>query len=189
MPLDRFIEARILRPLRMESTGFYVKHDKLNRLVEGMKDPKTGKAQPLIDVTKPPKILSGGGGMVASTMDYARFAQMLLNRSRLDGVRIVTRKTVEYMTADHLGATISPGALTGSGYSFGLGFGIRMQNGISPRIGTSGDYYWSGLAGTYFWIDPKEELIAILMIQDLVRGPSFYYFPIMRSLVYQAITE
>jgi CubicO group peptidase (beta-lactamase class C family) len=189
MTLDRFIEARILRPLRMESSGFYVKPEKLNRVAESMKDPKTGKAYPFIlDVTKPPKFLSGARGMVASTMDYARFAQMLLNRGQLDGVRILSPKTVAYMTSDHLGTAIPTGWL-GPGVSFGLGFAVRMQNGISSLIGTAGEYNWAGIAGTYFWVDPKEELVAVFMIQDWVRGPVFYYFPIVRSLVYQAIID
>ena len=190
MTLDRFIETRILRPLRMESTGFYVKEGKFSRLAEGVKDPRTGRAQPLLDVAKLPKFLSGGGGMVATAMDYARFAQMMLNRGQLDGIRIISRKSVELMTADHLGSAISPSsAFFGSGYSFGLGFAVRQQTGVSPRYGSPGDFNWGGFAGTYFWVDPKEQLIAVFMIQDMVRGPLNYYIPIVRSMVYQAIID
>ena len=187
MPLDRFIEERIARPLKMEDTGFYVKSEKHGRIAEAQKDPKTGKAFPLNDVTKPPKLLSGGGGLVATTMDYARFLQMLLDGGRLEGTQLLNRKIIEYMTADHMGSVVKPGPiyLPGTGYGFGLGFAVRLQNGVSAWPGTAGDYYWDGVAGTTFWVDPKEELFAIFMIQEPAQRLNYRY--LMRSIVYQAI--
>ena len=187
MPLDRFVEERVLRPLKMEDSGFYVRPEKHNRIAQGQKDPKTGKPPTLNDVTKPPKLLSGGGGMVATTMDYARFLQMLLDGGQLDGVQLLNRKIIEYMTADHLGTTVKPGPiyLPGIGYGFGLGFAVRLQNGVSAWPGTAGDYYWDGMAGTTFWVDPKEELFAVFMIQEPSQRLNYRY--LMRSIVYQSI--
>ncbi len=178
MPLDRYIVQSILQPLRMDDTGFYVKEQRQERLSEGQINPQTGKKLPMIDVTKPPQLLSGGG-MVGSTMDYARFAQMMLNGGQLDGIRVIGRKTVELMTSDQLGGI--PG-MPVTGYTMGLGFGVRIQNGLAPRHGTAGEYYWSGLAGTHFWIDPKEHLIGIIMVQDMVLGPPNYYRELIRPL-------
>jgi CubicO group peptidase (beta-lactamase class C family) len=187
MPLDRFIEERITRPLKMEDTAFFVKPEKQNRIAAGQKDPKTGRAPYLGDVTKPPKMLSGGGGLVASTMDYARFLQMLLNGGEFDGTRLLNRKIIEYMTADHLGTAVKPGPiyLPGAGYGFGLGFAVRLQDGVAAWPGTTGDYYWDGYAGTTFWVDPKEQLLAILMIQEPSQRLNYRY--LLRSIVYQAI--
>ena len=186
MTLDRYVEEKICGPLRMTDTGFYVKPENMSRLAEGQVDPKTGKKIPMIDVTKPPKLLSGGGGMVGSILDYARFSQMLLNGGALGKTRLVGRKTVELMTADHLGNI--PG-MPAPGYGMGLGFGVRLQDGIVPRHGTAGLYYWNGLAGTHFWVDPKEKLIGIIMVQDMILGPPNYYRDVVRPLVYQAIID
>jgi CubicO group peptidase (beta-lactamase class C family) len=182
MSLDRYIEENITKPLGMQDSGFYVKPDKLNRLAEPQKPG-------LSDVTKPPKLLSGGGGMVASTMDYAVFAQMLQNGGQLNGTRILGPKTIEYMTSDHLGNVVGPGPiyLPGAGYGFGLGVAVRLQNGVAAYPGTAGDYFWDGLAGTYFWIDPKEQLITVFMIQE--PSQRLYYRSLLRSMVYQAIIK
>jgi CubicO group peptidase (beta-lactamase class C family) len=187
MPLDRFLEERVLRPLKMVDSGFYVKPEKQSRIAQGQKDPKTGNAPTLNDVTKPPMLLSGGGGMVATTMDYARFLQMLLDGGKLDGVQLLNRKIIEYMTADHLGTSAKPGPiyLPGIGYGFGLGFAVRLQNGVAAWPGTTGDYYWDGVAGTTFWVDPKEELFAVFMIQEPSQRLNYRY--LMRSIVYQSI--
>jgi CubicO group peptidase (beta-lactamase class C family) len=108
---------------------------------------------------------------------------MLLNRGRLDGKRLLSRKTVETMTADHLGAMAGPSP----GYGFGLGFAVRREVGLSPTPGTVGDYNWGGLGGTTFWVDPKEELIAVWMMQ--APGQRVHYRNAFRSLVYQAIND
>jgi CubicO group peptidase (beta-lactamase class C family) len=190
MPLDRFLEGRVLRPLQMEDTGFYVRPEKRSRIAEGARDPKTGQPPDLMDVTKPPKFLSGAGGMVSTAMDYARFLQMLLNKGTLDGIRLLSRKTVGYMTADHLGplaARSDPGYIPGPGYGFGLGFAVRQQDGLSHWPGTVDDYWWAGYGGTYFWVDPQEEMVVVFMMQAIAeRG---YYRALLRNLVYQAIDD
>ena len=140
----------------------------------------------MIDVTKPPKLLGGGGGMVATTMDYARFAQMLSKGGYLDGVRILGPKTVAYMTSDHLGTI--PGYPL-QGISYGLGFGVRMTPGIAPSAGSVNDYGWMGLAGSVFWVDPKDDMFVVFMINDMIIGPGMYYASLIRDLVYQALIK
>ncbi len=189
-PLDRFIEARVLGPLGMEDTGWWVPEAKQHRIAEPHADPDTGKTDELIDVTRPPKMFAGGHGMVSTVMDYARFGQMMLNRGTLEGVRILGRKTVEYMTSDHLGARISKQGtvyLPGPGYGFGLGFGVRTAAGESPWPGSVGDFFWGGYAGTYFWIDPAEELVVVYMMQSV--GMRNRYRKLLRALVGQAIID
>jgi CubicO group peptidase (beta-lactamase class C family) len=119
-------------------------------------------------------------------MDYARFAQMLLNGGALDGNRIIGRKTLEFMAADHLGPTVRiMGTLTQPGHSFGLGFGVRTKEGIAPFSGSVGQFFWSGMGGTFFWIDPKEELFALFMSQG--PGQRVYTRTLVRNLVYAAV--
>jgi CubicO group peptidase (beta-lactamase class C family) len=184
--LDRYFEERIFKPLNMKDSGFWVKPEKLDRVAQPPKDPKTGEPQNFInDVTKPPKLLEGGGGLTSTTMDYARFAQMLLNGGELDGVRILGPKTVAYMTSDHLGPL--PGFWPGGG--FGLGFGVRVAPGIFSAAGSPGDFYWMGYAGTFFFVDPKEDMFVVFMINDMIVGPTLYYSSLIRDLVYQAVIK
>jgi CubicO group peptidase (beta-lactamase class C family) len=185
-PLDMFLEQRILTPLGMKDAAFFVPEARRGRLAEAQ--PEGGKPVRLLDVSKRPTFLAGGHGMVSTAADYLRFATMLLNGGTLDGVRLLSRKTVEYMTSDHVGALArGPAYAPGPGYGFGLGFGVRAQAGGSPLAGSVGDYYWGGLGGTYFWVDPKEKLIAILMLQ----APSQrdYYRALFRNLVYAALVK
>jgi CubicO group peptidase (beta-lactamase class C family) len=185
-PLDMFIEERILRPLGMKDAGFFVPEAQQGRLAEAQ--PEGGKPQRLLDVAKRPTFLAGGHGMVSTASDYLRFSQMLLNGGELDGVRLLSRKTVEYMTSNHLGdLSRGPAFSPGPGYGFGLGFGVRIMAGTASVPGSVGDYYWSGLGGTYFWVDPKERLIAILMLQ----APSQrdYYRMLFRDMVYAALVK
>ena len=187
--LDRFLDERILKPLKMHDTGFWVPSEKAARIAEPFKeDPDTKQPIRLLDITKPPKYLSGGGGMVSTAADYVRFAQMLLNGGELDGVRILSRKSIEYMTADHTPEAMrkGPAYLPGPGYGFGLGFAVRTDNGVAATPGSAGDYNWGGLGGTYFWVDPKEKLIAIWMMQ--APGQRTHYRQIFRSLVYPALS-
>lgn len=187
MPLDQFFQERIYTPLGMKDSGFFVPAEKLDRLAEPGPHPETGAPERVMDVTKPPKYISGGGGSVSTTTDYLRFCRMMLNGGELDGVRLLGRKTVELMTADHLGPIAGPAFIPGPGFGFGLGFAVRKDTGGPAMPGSAGDYYWGGLAGTYFWIDPKEKLIAIFMIQAPSQQP--YYPSIIRMLVEQAIVE
>jgi CubicO group peptidase (beta-lactamase class C family) len=191
--LGRFLEARVFKPLKMVDTGFFVEKDKLGRVAEAL----PGWPIKLIDVTAPPKNDSGGAGGVSTAADYLRFAQMLLNGGQLDGARVLSRSTVSLMTGDHLARittgvapTPSPGELLlgTPGYTFGLGFAVRQGAGVAGMPGSAGEYMWAGFGGTYFWIDPKEELVGILMTQ----APSperAYYRKLFKQLVYQAIVE
>jgi CubicO group peptidase (beta-lactamase class C family) len=120
-------------------------------------------------------------------MDYARFLQMLLDGGRLEDVRLLSRKTVEYMTADHLGSIPGDGDLLPPGYGFGLGFAVRLHAGVAPVPGSVGQYYWGGLAGTTFWVDPREQLVAVLMVQ--APGQRNDFRALSRSLVYAAIAD
>ena len=165
-----FLTTRIFTPLGMPDTSFYVgdareagahrgavPHRPEHRRRRGANDPRVVQ-----------KWESGGGGLVSTTMDYARFLQMLLNGGSLNGKRLLSPKTVAYMTADHMGGGAGPGPLylPGAGFGFGLGFAVRKDAGVSPFPGTVGEYNWGGAAGTYFWVDPKEELFVVYMMQS-----------------------
>jgi CubicO group peptidase (beta-lactamase class C family) len=172
----------------MVDTAFHVPARELARLAEAFaKDPDTGSGVQLINVREAPKFESGGGGLVSTAGDYARFLQMLLNRGRFDGVRFLSRKTIELMTADHLGPISGAPDLLLPGYGFGLGFAVRLQAGISHVPGSIGQYFWGGLAGTTFWVDPAEELFAIMLIQG--PGQRDYFRTLFRDLVYAAFDD
>lgn len=190
-PLGQVLAERILKPLKMPDTGFVVTADKAGRLAQALAiDPDTGKEIKLFDPTKPPKFECGGGCGVSTAGDYVRFTQMLLSRGTLDGTRILGRKTIEYMTSDHLGTRIAPGPAysPGPGYGFGLGFAVRKETGIAPLTGSAGDYNWGGAFGTGFWVDPKEELTVVFMAQ--APGPiRVHYRQLMKTLVLEAIVN
>src|SRR5262245_27608566 len=188
-PLGQVLAERIFRPLKMVDTGFVVSDDRRARLAQALAvDPDTKKEIKLFDPTKPPKFECGGGCGVSTAGDYVRFTQMMLNRGTLDGARILGRKTVEYMTTDHLGSAIAPGAAysPGPGYGFGLGFAVRKETGVASVTGSAGDYNWGGAFGTGFWVDPKEELTVVFMAQ--APGPiRVHYRQLMKTLVLQAM--
>jgi CubicO group peptidase (beta-lactamase class C family) len=184
--LDRFFDERIFKPLGMTDTGFAVPKEKLDRLAHTATDPDTGKVPELWDPVGGRKFFGGGEGLVSTAADYVRFAQMMLNGGALGGTRLLARKTVEYMTSDHLGALAhGPTYAPGPGYGFGLGFAVRTATGMSGIPGSIGEYNWGGAAGTAFWVDPHEKLIAILMLQAPEQRLHYRYA--FRSLVYQAI--
>ena len=185
--LGAFLDQRILAPLQMTETAFHTGADNAPRLAEPFAaDPWNGDKIQLFDMLEKPVMESGGGGLVSTTMDYARFAQMLLNGGELDGARIIGRKTLEFMASDHLDPSVRiMGTLTQPGHSFGLGFGVRAEAGIAPFSGSVGQFFWSGMGGTFFWIDPKEDLFAIFMSQ--APGQRVYTRTLVRNLVYAAI--
>jgi CubicO group peptidase (beta-lactamase class C family) len=193
--LGDFLQARLFQPLKMKDTGFYVGAANLPRLAEPFpKDPATGAAVKLIDVSQPPGNDSGGAGAVSTAGDYLRFCQAMLDGGHLDGARIVSRSTVRLMTSDHLGSAIatplSPGQLLlgTPGYTFGLGFLVRQADGLAAVHGSAGEFMWAGYAGTYFWADPKEQTCAVLMTQS--SGPSrVVYRRMMKALVAQALVD
>jgi CubicO group peptidase (beta-lactamase class C family) len=185
--LGTYLTERILAPLQMAETGFSTSEANAGRLAEPFAaDPWTGDKVALFNMLEQPIMESGGGGLVSTTMDYARFALMLRNGGALDGNRIIGRKTLELMASDHLGPGVrinSP--LLAPGHGFGLGFAVRTQPGIAPFPGSVGQYFWSGIAGTFFWIDPKEDLFAVFMTQG--PGQRDYTRTLVRDLVYAAV--
>jgi len=186
--LGEFLHQRIIAPLGMVDTAFHAPADKHHRLAEPFaKDPETGLAVNLIRTREAPTFESGGGGLVSTVLDYARFCQMMLSGGTFDGVRLLGRKTVELMTSDHLGPVTGSPDLLLPGYGFGLGFAVRRHAGMAPIPGSVGDFYWGGLAGTTFWIDPKEQLFAIAMIQG--PGQREYFRMLYRTLVCAAVAE
>jgi CubicO group peptidase (beta-lactamase class C family) len=197
LPLDRFVTERIAKPLKLTDTGFFVPPAKANRGAKPQKEGPKNELPKIPPVDADLKFKSGGGGMVSSAFDYARFCQFWLNGGELDGIRLVSRKTVELMTADHLppGTKMGPDmvrfeALLPSpsmGQGFGLGFAVRNDVGRSPLHGSPGDYFWGGAYGTYFWVDPREKMFAVLMMQSPVSRLSYRW--LMRELVYQALIK
>jgi CubicO group peptidase (beta-lactamase class C family) len=182
------LQERILAPLGMRDTGFFAPEAKHDRLAEAFaSDPETGAAVRLIETRVAPKFESGGGGLVSTIEDYARFAQMLSLGGALDGARILGRKTIDHMASDHLGPKVKIGneVLLAPGHGFGLGFAVRREAGMAPTPGTPGEYFWGGLAGTYFWIAPAEELIALMLVQ--APGQREYYRQLFRNLVHAAL--
>ena len=128
---------------------------------------------------------SGGGGLASTAADYARFLQMMLNGGVLDGVRLVSRNTVAWMTSDHLGKIAIEGELLQAGHGFGLGFAVRTVAGVAPTPGSVGMYHWSGIGGTCFFVDPKEEMFAILLTQ--APGQRIHDRTLFRNMVYAAM--
>ena len=189
--LYEFEKERLLDPMGMKDTSFYVTDKtKQSRIAEPFPDDRSiGVDAEFNDPRVAQPAESGGGGMVGTAMDYARFLQMLLNGGTLDGKRILGPMTVAYMTADHLGASINPGPLylPGAGFGFGLGFAVRKDAGVSPFIGSVGEFNWGGAGGTYFWADPKEDLFVVFMMQSpKQRVP---YRAVLKEMVYAAITK
>lgn len=195
--LDAFVAEHITGPLKMVDTGFFAPESQAHRAAYPQPE-GPDKQMPLVPKpTDDQAFKSGGGGMVSTMADYARMAQFWLNFGELDGVRLVSRKTVELMASDHL----PPGTVMGPemnffgshlpsadmGQSFGLGFAVRTAAGLNPLPGSVGDFAWSGIYGTYFWIDPKEQLFAVLMMQSPAQRVP--YRVLMRDLVYQAIVD
>jgi CubicO group peptidase (beta-lactamase class C family) len=188
-PLGEVLEARIFGPLGMDDTGFWVEGEGDHaRIAEAKADDRRIGPFDMYDPRERPSFESGGGGLVSTVHDYSRFAQMLLNGGELDGVRILSPATVEYMTADHLGA-IGPGKyyLPGPGYGFGLGFGVRLADGVAPTVGNTGEYYWGGAAGTYVVWDPEEEMFVLYMMQSPKSRVGVRH--VLRNMVYGAMVE
>ncbi|WP_439893016.1 serine hydrolase domain-containing protein (plasmid) [Ralstonia sp. 25C] len=208
VPFETFLKERILDPLGMVNTAFYVPEDKASRLCAcyavGALGSTAVSDQPVLQddprtsaYLKPPSFVSGGGGLVSTAADYLRFARMLLQGGELDGVRLLGPKTLALMTANHLPggvdiSTLSPRSMFSEaaydGVGFGLGFATTIAQAATLIPGSTGDFFWGGAAGTFFWVDPKEDLIGLFFTQVL---PSSAY-PVrrqLRTLVYSAITE
>jgi CubicO group peptidase (beta-lactamase class C family) len=192
---DVFMADRIFKPLGMTDTFFNVPADKLDRVAQPGPDPDTGATAKLTDVTQQRIFLGGGEGLLSTASDYMRFALMLANNGESvadgegRGVRLLSRKTVEVMTSDHLGPALSqgPNFAPGPGYGFGLTVAVRTQPGMAGYEGSVGEYNWGGAAGTAFWVDPKEKLVPIMLIQ--APGQRLHYRFAFRGLVYQSIID
>ena len=185
-PLGDFLQAEIFGPLGMVDTGFAVPTEQQHRIAEPFAhDPDGGEPMKVIEPREVPAMESGGGGLMSTAMDYARFLQCLRNRGELQGVRLLGPHTVDFMTADHLGGLPADGTLLPPGHGFGLGFAVRTHLGLSPVPGSVGLYYWGGIAGTTFFVDPALDMHAMLLIQ--APNQRDYYRPLFRNLVYAAL--
>ena len=210
LPLDEYIDKYILQPLKMNDTFFEIPPAERHRFVQNhIINPQTGS---LVDIAFAPapygyrkgvalsdyfdvSLISGGAGLVSTAMDYARFAEMMRRGGTLDGARILSPKTVAFMTRNHLSEESMHAAweqwptpdIGRPGYGFGLGFGVVTDSTAIGILGSDGEYSWGGAAGTIFWIDPVEEIVVVSMIQ-LMQSP----WPLrsdVKVAVYQALTE
>jgi len=185
-PLGALLQDRILGPLGMKDTAFAVPEKDWNRIAEPFAtDPDSGEAVTMLNGREVPRFESGGGGLLSTAGDYVRFLQVMRNRGMLEGVRLVSRKTIDWMTSDHLGAIPIEGDLLLPGYGFGLGFAVRTHAGLAPQPGSPGQYFWSGIGGTSFFVDPAEDLFAMLLTQ--APNQRIYYRNLFRQLVYAAL--
>jgi CubicO group peptidase (beta-lactamase class C family) len=203
MSLDQFFQKRIFGPLGMTDTGFHVAEDKIDRLMACYwRNPLSGEiiqsdpAGRPSTYAKKPNVFSGGGGLASTIGDYFKFCRMLGNGGEQDGVRILSPKTLEFMTMNHLpgGKTIrdmgdntfSESRMDGSG--FGLGWAVTTDVVATTQPGSAGTFSWGGMASTFFWIDPVEDLIAIQMTQLMPSG-AYPIRPQLQQLVYASIEE
>jgi CubicO group peptidase (beta-lactamase class C family) len=199
-PFDVFLRERVFTPLGMTDTSFEVADAKWSRLatvyapdgaggIRPMKDPESfGNAvfSPGISYKPGKKYFSGGAGLTSTATDYAKFCQMLLNGGSVDSTRLLSPKSVELMTASHTADLPPVGGLLGAGAGFGLGFKVTTDVGATQTMGSNGMYGWSGIYGTVFWVDPKEQLVAIMMVQRYPGSPVAAAF---QPLVYQALVK
>ena len=191
--LYQFEKARLFDPLGMNDTTYYVPEPaRQPRIAEPLPtDRSFGVGADLNNPRIVRKLESGGGGLVSTASDYARFLQMLLNGGSLDGKRYLGPRTIALMTADHsnAGAGIVPGPLylPGAGYGFGLGFAVRRNDGEAPHPSAGGEYNWGGAGGTYMWVDPKNEMFVVLMLQS----PKYrtHYRTLTRDMIYAAVIK
>ena len=200
-PLDRFFAEHIFEPLGMTDTGFYVEEERQHRLAALYAMPAGGRDIVRFDqmgkaAVTPPRVLSGGGGLVSTSRDYTRFTWMLLNGGEYDGARILSPRTVRLMTSNHLPGGVDLQAygrplfaeVRYDGVGFGLGFARLLDPAVAKVAGNAGEFNWGGLASTAFWVDPVDEITAVFMTQ-LMPSSTFPLRPQLRQLVYQAVTQ
>ncbi|MBW1673370.1 MAG: beta-lactamase family protein [Deltaproteobacteria bacterium] len=185
MSLDKFLEERIFKPLKIKDSRFKLTGPDVDRLVY-----LTPKYFLYTEPTETLKFFSGGGGLVSTAMDFARFAQMLLNGGELDGKRLLGPRTVAFMTSDHLGSMGNRNDgmyVPGRGYGSGFGFYVRVDAGNAYFLGNVGEFYKGGAAGTVFWVDPTEDLVGVFMVNTATLAS--YYRYLIKTLIYQAIVD
>ena len=196
LTLPEFFEERIFQPLGMPDTGFYVPGEKADRFAPEVYDyGPAGELIPIVgltgDYSAPPGLPSGGGGLVSTASDYMRFSQMLLNGGELDGVRIISPETVDLMRSSHASTTQTASTSTvrlAPGEGFGIDVAVVLDPALSESPVAEGSYWWGGAAGTWFWIDPKHDLIFVGMAQhDYFDIANFV--PLTQTLTYQALVE
>ena len=191
--LGQLLQENVLGPLGMVDTAFHVPPAQQHRIAQAFAhDPDGGTPMPLIDLTEVPRLESGGGGLGGTVADYARFCQCMLNGGTLAGQRLLSPHTVRFMTADHLGRigqnrTENAGNMLAPGTGFGLGFSVRLAAGLDTLPGSLGLYSWGGIAGTTFWVDPQQDMFAILMIQ--APNQREFFRPLFRNMVYAAMRD
>ena len=190
--LGAYLSEHIFQPLGMTQTWFTVPPEHHARIAEPFaRDPDGGVQMRVIDVREDAALESGGGGLASTAMDYARFLQFMLNKGELDSVRLLGPRTVDFMTTDHLGdIPVNNGAsrsLLPPGHGFGLGFAVRKELGVAAVPGSVGTYFWGGMAGTTFFVDPVEDLFACLMLQ--APNQREYYRMLFRDLVYATLMD
>ena len=192
--LGEYMQETIFSPLGMNDTGFYVTPDKVHRLTQiYTADQKTGQTivmenEPLGDYKSDPEIHNAGGGLTSTMQDYFTFAQMMLNGGEINGVRILGRKTVEYMSSNHLPNNLIPFSADSQGEGYGLAMSVTVDPGMSGFMSSKGNFGWGGAASTYFRVDPVEKIILISMAQFIPIGFHRYHDD-FRNLVYQALVE
>jgi CubicO group peptidase (beta-lactamase class C family) len=193
--LGEFMQERLFGPLGMVDTGFMVPASKQARIAKPLPvDPDTGRPTAFRLPVTPWQYDCGGGCASGTALDYVRFAQMLLNQGTFEGTRLLSRKTVEYMTSDQLGPNVDVSRLHEfsvehmDGFGFGLGVAVRTQPGVAGVPGTPGEFMWSGAQGTMFWVDPKEEMVVVFLANT--PGPARrHYRELVKTLVEQAIAD
>ena len=199
-PYQAFVRERILRPLKMSDTDFIVPESKWSRFVTVYSPDGKGGIRPMADpesfgnthmspwalYKEGRTYFSGGAGLASTASDYARFANMLLNGGSLDGARLLSPKTIELMTRSHTSELTPPLQLLGPGSNFGLGFRVVTDLAQTQTLGSDGLYGWSGIYGTNFWVDPKEKLVAVMMVQ---KYPGATVSTTFQPMVYQTLVK
>ena len=185
--LGQALEEQILGPLGMKDTAFSVAEKNFGRIAEPLStDPDTQQPVKLFNAKRVAQFESGGGGLMSTAPDYARFCAMLAGGGTFGKERIIGPMTLEFMASDHVGPDVPRGSdILPPGHGFGLGFAVRTATGMASVPGSEGLFYWGGIAGTTFWIDPQEDLFAMMMIQ--APGQRDYYRMLFRTLVYAAV--
>src|SRR5260221_7631234 len=198
LELDRFFALHITEPLGMRATAFGIEAASLHTLAEPQRESAPGAVPAVVpyDPALPAKWFSGGGGLLSTAADYARFAGLLLHGGELDGVRLLSRKTMQLMIRNHLPANLNFGTNTAElgiaaplpqlGQGDGLGLGVRLQEALSGLPGSAGGHHWGGAPGPYFWVGPAEDLVVIFMLQELKVQRRVRYRSLLRAPLYQA---